>query len=470
MEIEKLVKNIKALFLPNTTYRLDRDSTSSGFEPRVRGNLTLSDGKHTLALSAGLEDIKTVGRYEIMGKLGQGGTGIVYLGKDPYIKRYVAVKISQPTSDQAREKFFIEAQSAGRLNHPNIVAIYDAGIYRDFCYITMEYIEGSTLEKYCGKKDLLPLNRVIEIIFSVCHALDFAHKQGVIHRDIKPSNIMLDKQGNIKITDFGIAQIIEHTAKMGIFGTPSYMSPEQLTDTVAKTESDVFSLGCVLYELLAGRQAFSGDNFFSIMYKIVNEEPEPLLNIRPELPKILGEITHKAMAKNLKERYQSCNDLAYYLRVALHGLSGADKEIAEDVELVAQAPFFKNFSEDQIRELVTTSEIVTTKRGETIVLQGDVDDTFYVILNGTARVEQDEKNIAVIGVGECFGEMSYIARQARVATVLAESDCILMKISFTLLNRAPDSIQFLFYKNFAMTLVERLSKSSIDEENQIEKP
>ncbi len=469
MDIDKLIKNIKAVFLPNATYRLDRDSTSSGVEPRVRRDLTLSDGKHPLGLNAGLEDIKTVGRYEIMGKLGQGGTGIVYLGKDPYIKRYVAVKISQPTSDQAREKFFIEAQSAGRLNHPNIVAIYDAGIFRDFCYITMEYIEGSTLEKYCGKEDLLPLNRVIEIIFSVCHALDFAHKQGIIHRDIKPSNIMLDKQGNIKITDFGIAQMTEQTAKVGIFGTPSYMSPEQLTDTMAKTESDVFSLGCVLYELLAGKQAFSGDNFFSIMYKIVNEEPEPLLKVRPELPKILGEITQRAMAKNLKDRYQNCTDLAYYLRVALHGLSGADKKIAEEVELVAQAPFFKNFNQDQIRELVTTSEIVKTKRGETIVFQGDVDDTFYIILSGKARVEQDNKHIAVIGVGECFGEMSYIARQARVASVLAESDCILLKISSTLLNRAPDSIQFLFYKNFAMTLVERLSKSSIEEENQDEK-
>ncbi|MEE9557206.1 MAG: serine/threonine-protein kinase [Candidatus Adiutricales bacterium] len=469
MDINKFIKKIKALFLPNATYRLERDSTSPGLEPRVRDGLTSSKGKHTLDLNAGLEDIKIVGRYEIMGKLGQGGTGIVYLGKDPYIKRYVAIKISQPTSDQAREKFFIEAQSAGRLNHPNIVAIHDAGIYRDFCYITMEYIEGSTLEKYCRKESLLPLNKVIEVIFSVCHALDFAHKQGVIHRDIKPSNIMLDKQGNIKITDFGIAQMTEQTAKMGIFGTPSYMSPEQLTDTVAKVESDVFSLGCVLYELLTGKQAFSGDNFFSIMYKIVNEEPEPLLKIRPELPKILAEITHKAMAKDLKERYQSCNDLAYYLRVALHGLSGADKEIAEEVELVAQAPFFKNFSKDQIRELVATSEIVRTKRGETIVLQGDVDDTFYIILNGTARVQRDEKNIAVIGAGECFGEMSYIARQARVASVLADSDCILLKISSTLLNRAPESIQFLFYKNFAMTLVKRLSKSSIDEENKDKK-
>ncbi|MBW2623067.1 MAG: cyclic nucleotide-binding domain-containing protein [Deltaproteobacteria bacterium] len=135
---------------------------------------------------------------------------------------------------------------------------------------------------------------------------------------------------------------------------------------------------------------------------------------------------------------------------------------------MSQVPFFKNFSEDQIRELVTTSEIVKTKRGETIVLQGEVDDTFFIILSGKARVEQDQKNIAVIGIGECFGEMSYIAHQARVASVLADSDCILLKISATLLNRASESIQFLFYKNFAMTLVERLSKSSGDEKRKNE--
>ncbi|MBW2359121.1 MAG: serine/threonine protein kinase [Deltaproteobacteria bacterium] len=155
-----------------------------------------------------------------------------------------------------------------------IVAIHDVGAYKDFCYIAMEYIEGSNLDKFCRKNSLLPVNKVIEIIFSVCNALDYAHKQGVIHRDIKPANIMLDKSGIAKITDFGIAQMTEKTAEMGIFGTPSYMSPEQLKDEVAGNESDIFSLGCVLYELLSGEQAFPGDNSFSIMYKITNEETQ----------------------------------------------------------------------------------------------------------------------------------------------------------------------------------------------------
>jgi len=151
---------------------------------------------------ADLSDIKTVGRYEIMGKIGQGSMGVVYLGRDPYINRYVGIKISRPAADvkgekadKYREQFFLEAQSAGRLVHPGIVAIYDAGMYKDFCYITMEYVDGPSLQKHCTKENLLPISKVVEVIFKACHALDFAHRQGVIHRDIKPSNLMLDRSG-----------------------------------------------------------------------------------------------------------------------------------------------------------------------------------------------------------------------------------------------------------------------------------
>ena len=161
-----------------------------------------------------LSDIRTVGRYEIIGRLGKGSMGVVYLGRDPYIDRKVSIKISRPSSDvlaeqadKYRERFFVEAQSAGRLMHNNIVAIYDAGMYKDFCYITMEYIDGPTLVRFSKKDSLLPVSKTIEIIFTVCKALEFAHKQGVIHRDVKPSNIMLTKAGDVKITDFSIAHI-----------------------------------------------------------------------------------------------------------------------------------------------------------------------------------------------------------------------------------------------------------------------
>src|SRR4030043_251018 len=200
--------------------------------------------QHDLQFMNSLEGIETIGRYQIIRKLGQGGAGVVFLCKDPFIKRRVAIKISQTPTDRARERFLVEAQSAGQFNHPNIVSIYDVGVQNNFCYMTMEYIEGDTLEKFCLKKHRLPLRRVIEIALNVCSALDYSHKRGIIHRDIKPANIMIDKDGIVKIADFGIAQMTESTVVSGFFGTPSYMSPEQLKEEPIGYQSDIFSWGC----------------------------------------------------------------------------------------------------------------------------------------------------------------------------------------------------------------------------------
>jgi serine/threonine-protein kinase len=195
---------------------------------------------------SGLMDTQSMGRYKIIRKLGHGGSGVVYLARDAYIQRQVAIKISQGISRQSRKKLFLEAQSAGRLSHPNILAIYDTGLYKEFCYIIMEYVEGETLKKHCRSENLLPLHQCIEIIFKICGALHYAHQHGVIHRDIKPSNIMLDPHGTPKLTDFGIARIAEQKTEKGVWGTPSYMSPEQLREEGPTHQSDIFSLGCVM--------------------------------------------------------------------------------------------------------------------------------------------------------------------------------------------------------------------------------
>jgi serine/threonine-protein kinase len=416
-----------------------------------------------------LSDMRTVGRYEIVGKLGQGSMGVVYLGRDPYINRKVSIKISRPGSnvvgeraEKYRERFFVEAQSAGKLLHPNIVAIYDAGMYKDFCYITMEYIDGPTLEKFCKREALLPPSRVAEIIFSACKALDFAHNKGVVHRDIKPSNIMINKANVVKITDFGIAHVKSEQANAeGIIGSPSYMSPEQVKEEPIEDKSDIFSLGCVLYELLTGEKAFSGDNYFSIMYKIANEDPVPIRETRPDLPEIMWKIVRKALAKDPSRRYQSCMDLAYDLRVALRGLKGAaaGDKVESVVDYVQSVPFFDRFTKEQVREILEASHIIKIGKGKVVVAEGEIDDSFFIILSGTAAVQKHHAKIAFITRGECFGEMSYLGGQSRSATVVAETDCILLKISATLLDRSSDAIQLLFIKNFAMTLMKRLSKA-----------
>jgi len=415
-----------------------------------------------------LSDITTIGRYEIVGKLGQGSMGLVYLGRDPYINRNVSIKIARPTSevvgekaDRYRERFFLEAQSAGRLMHPNIVAIYDAGMYKDFCYITMEYIDGPHLGKFCQKDNLLPISKAAEIIFAACKGLDYAHKRGVVHRDIKPSNIMLNRTGGVKITDFGIAQIkSEQPAAEGLIGSPSYMSPEQVKEERVDERSDIFSLGCVLYELLTGEKVFSGENYFSIMYKITHEDPAGIRKIRPEVPEVLGKITRKALAKDPNNRYQTCMDLAYDLRVALRGLKGAaaSDKIENIIDYVHSVPFFENFGKGQVKEILNASNIVKVRKGEVVVAEGEIDDAFFIILSGKAAVVKGKKTIALIGRGECFGEMAYLSGQSRVATVAAQTDCVLLKISATLLDKSSESMQLLFMRNFAMTLLHRLSK------------
>ena len=417
---------------------------------------------HTDFIS-GLMSSQGMGRYKIIRRLGQGGSGVVYLARDSYIQRQVAIKISHGINSQSRKKLFLEAQSAGRLSHPNILAIYDTGLYREFCYIIMEYLDGATLKQYCQPSNLLPLDQCAEIVFKICKALDYAHQKGVIHRDIKPSNIMLDVRGEPKLMDFGIAHISEAPSEKGIWGTPSYMSPEQLREEETIThQSDIFSLGCVLYELLSGQRAFRGENDFSVIYKITREDPEPVLNLRPDLPVIFGEIVKKALAKNLAARYPACTDFGYDLRVALRGikLPRDDQKFEDIIDLLRQVPFFRHFTREQIESLGLTGCIMKMPKGKVIVTEGDIDDTFYVLLRGKVRIRKDSEVIAKVRAGECFGEMAYIAGQARNATATTATECLLMKINATLLDKAPESIQLLFFKNFARTLSYRLEKSA----------
>ena len=187
-----------------------------------------------------------------------------------------------------------------------------------------------------------------------------------------------------------------------------------------------------------------------------------MLKIRPDLPEILEQITRKALAKDIKERYQSCMAFADELRVALRGLRGIvqDEETSEVVDYVHHVPFFHNFTREQVNELVSANNIIKVPVGKVVVSEGEISDTFYIILSGKLKIMKGDEKIALIGDGECFGEMAYIAGQARFATVVADTDCILMEINPTFMERLSKSIQFLFFKNFAMTLVRRLSKDS----------
>lgn len=273
-----------------------------------------------------------LGRYEIDKELGKGAMGVVYLGKDPKIGRVVAIKtvaLSQEFEadelDDVKERFFREAETAGRLNHPNIVSIYDAGEEHDLAYIAMEFLKGHDLAPYAKPDNLLPLATVISIIARVADALDYAHKQNVVHRDIKPANIMYDPDTDTpKVTDFGIARITDSSkTKTGmVLGTPSFMSPEQLAGKKIQGSSDLFSLGVSLYQLACGKLPFEGDSMAQLMYSIANEPPAGILSVKPELPQCLADIIEKMLAKNSEDRYADGAQVAAVLRACAASLQG----------------------------------------------------------------------------------------------------------------------------------------------------
>jgi len=264
------------------------------------------------------------GRYEITGEVGRGAMGVVYRANDPFIGRTVAVKTLQLseqgtglTREELLNRFQTEARAAGLLTHPNIVVVYDAGEEEGLFFITMELVEGKSLQALLDSGQLFPLPRVFRIIEQACSALQFAHDRNIVHRDIKPANLMLTPDDIVKVTDFGTAKILQFgtvNQTAHVMGTPSYMSPEQVKGKVVDGRSDIFSLGVLLYEMVTGEKPFPGQNITTVIYKIVNEEPVAPRQLDPSIHPGLNAIILKALAKEPSLRYQHCRDLMDDLR------------------------------------------------------------------------------------------------------------------------------------------------------------
>jgi CHASE2 domain-containing sensor protein len=271
----------------------------------------------------------TLGRYEVEKELGRGAMGAVYLGRDPRINRVVAIKTMALSSEfegsdltQVRERFFREAETAGRLSHPNIVTIFDAGEEQDLAYIAMEFLEGKDLTTHTSVNQLLPIDEAVRIACHIADALAYAHAQGVVHRDIKPANIMYDaRNGGIKVTDFGIARIAasSRTRTGVVLGTPTYMSPEQLAGKHVDGRSDLFSLGVMTFEMLTGQPPFQGESLTTLMYQIANAPHPDIRKLRPELPACVRKIMDKALAKDPEQRFQVGTEFSQALRECFHG-------------------------------------------------------------------------------------------------------------------------------------------------------
>ncbi|MDH5446626.1 MAG: serine/threonine-protein kinase [Gammaproteobacteria bacterium] len=309
----------------------EHDAAYSDVTDRIKRNQEVTDvmilGSNsnnpmngTLILSNPGVQKPMLGRYQIDRELGRGAMGMVYLGHDPKIGRTVAIKtmlLSQEFEgeqlEDVKRRFFREAETAGRLNHPNIVTIYDVGEDQDLSYIAMDYLKGDNLLANCKPESLLPADTVFELIMQVADALDFAHKQNIVHRDIKPANIIYDPdKGTLKVTDFGVACVTDASkTKTGtILGSPSYMSPEQLAGKKVDGRSDIFSLGVTLYQMLTGELPFIGESLASLMYKIANEKHPDVRMFRPDLPPCVSKLVNKALHKDIERRFQSGEKMA----------------------------------------------------------------------------------------------------------------------------------------------------------------
>ncbi len=303
--------------------RMNRAKAMS--ETIILGGSAAARGAQATMMLTGQGEKPTLGRYTIEKELGKGAMGVVYLGKDPKIGREVAIKTMALSSEfegdelqEAKDRFFREAESAGKLDHPNIVRIFDAGDEHDLAYIAMEFLKGKDLVDRTKVPNLLPFDEMCDIMIKVASALNHAHEQGVFHRDIKPANIMYDAEGKVpKVADFGIARVTDSSkTKTGmVLGTPSYMSPEQLAGKKIDGRSDLFSLGVSFYQLACGRLPFEGESMTQLMFAIANEPHPNILEINPALPPWVKEFLDQALAKNFDDRFQNGDEFASAIKV-----------------------------------------------------------------------------------------------------------------------------------------------------------
>ena len=413
-----------------------------------------------------------IGEYEVRRKLGDGASSEVYLCLDPFANRDVAVKVvfedrlkegGEP--DKLSKKLFVtEASLAGKLQHPHIVQIYDAVVDSGMSYIVMEYVPGGTLEPFCNKDKLLPINKIVEIIFKCTRALGFANRLGVTHRDIKPANILLSGETDIKISDFGAALMAasDQTQLSGI-GSPAYMSPQQIKEQPLNQQTDIYSLGVVMYQLLTGTLPFMATNSFSMMYQITNVEPTPPSSHRKEIPPPVDNIVKKAMQKELNRRYQSWEefslDLAEAFRSEHFGSQSQEVADSEKFNTLREMPFFSDFSDAELWEVLRISQWENLSAGSAILQDGDQGDFFCILASGEVKVTKKKKLLNVLTSGECFGEMAYLSRSGkeRIADVSAMRTSRIIKIRAEDLDRASDACRHRFDRAFMAILVERLT-------------
>ncbi|HET6756079.1 MAG TPA: serine/threonine-protein kinase [Burkholderiales bacterium] len=414
-----------------------------------------------------------IGKYPIIRELGKGSTSRVYLARDPFAEREVAIKVfsaklrggETQEAKRFRKVYANEASLVRKLHHPHIAAIYDAAAEGDVKYIVVEYVPGVTLAEHCDPDSLLPIEKAIEIIFKCTRALNYALQNGVIHRDIKPANILISRDTDIKITDFGLAMHEErfNTTQLTGVGSPAYMSPEQIKEQTLNHRTDIYSLGVVMYQMLTGKLPFNANNNAGLTYLILHQESEAPRSVRPEIPEVLEKIILKAMQKKPAERYQTWLEFAKELTGAAGSLKVAEDELSDTKKFntIKRLSFFRDFADAEIWEVLRISNFRRVYKDAMIVREGERGDCFFFVAQGGVEVTRAGTLLNILNSGDCFGEMLYFAETTalRTTTITAAADSLLVEVKASALKAASEGCQIEFNKAFIRILIERLSSA-----------
>jgi serine/threonine protein kinase len=418
-----------------------------------------------------------IGKYRIMRRLGEGTTSEVFLGHDEFNDRSVAVKrvrssVLRDTVDgHVFSRFFAsEAALAGRLHHPNVVDIFDAVPDPAEPYVVMEYVPGTTLRAYCQPGHLLPLEQIVEIGFKCAMALSYCFKQGLIHRDVKPANIFaVESQGvvtDVKIGDFGSAlNLTSDATQVHRVGSLAYMSPEQLDGSELDSRADIYSLGAVLYHLVAGQPPFDGVSQATLMHQICHAHPPSLVGLRTGVSPALDQVVQRCLAKQARDRYASWDELGEALSrlITMHDVPrGALQGVldSERFTLLRTLDFFTNFGDVALWEVVHRARWQRFQVGHALYNRGEEGRTFHIIASGAVEVYRDGQRAAQLGSGTSVGEMAYLApspelRQHSADVVVTEAATTISFTPDTLARLSPNA-RHLFDEAFIRVLVRRL--------------
>jgi serine/threonine protein kinase len=409
-----------------------------------------------------------VGKYDVQKLLGKGATGTVYLARDTFTGKEVALKTIEPEVFRDpefgavyRSQFLNEASLAGKLRHPHIVAILDAVVGEDSGHIAMELVTGGVLSRHVAAPDLLPVAEVLQIGFKCCGALEYAAKEGVVHRDIKPANIMIASGSDVKIADFGAAflrksQVVQTQA----MGSPYYMSPEQIQGKPLTFHSDMYSLGVVLYELLTGKKPFIAENLQALLDKIVKLDPLPLSEARPDLPKAIDRLVLRALRKFPEQRYGNFTEFALELSNVGHTVLPAGSiPDSEKYVVLKSVPMLATLSDSELWELARAGRWRRLAKNRIVIREKEKGSSFFFLATGQAKVTLGGRLLNMLNGGECFGEMSWITggEQPRHATVESMTELLLAEFEPAALDKMSVGAQLQLTRALVRNVSDRLA-------------